>query len=295
MCFKTLFRSLFLLLIVFSVFEINAKEQGVKKVLDIKYGEHKRNTLDVYYPYFELENAPVIFMVHGGAWRTGDKGSKAVVDNKVAHWVSKGFIFVSVNYRLVPSARPIEQAEDVKNALLFTKRRVAKLGGSADKIILMGHSAGAHLVSLVSTRHYDEISPWLGTIALDSAAYDVEKIMNQSRKPRFYKKAFGKDPVYWKEASPIHTLSNTLPPFLAVCSTKRKDGACVQAQGFVEKAKAYQTQTYVLPEALSHRAINLELGKPNCYTQRVDEFIRRLHPTTDSILRDSSLDNRCKE
>lgn len=47
--------------------------------------------------------APVIFMVHGGARRTGDKAISRVVQEKVARWVPKGFVFISVNYRLYPT------------------------------------------------------------------------------------------------------------------------------------------------------------------------------------------------
>jgi len=78
---------------------------------------------------------------------------------------------------MLPEARPLEQAEDIKKALVFAQQKAPEWGGSADKFILMGHSAGAHLISLISVKSSAGIKPWLGTIALDSAAYDVTKIM----------------------------------------------------------------------------------------------------------------------
>jgi len=264
----------------------------IKLESDIAYGKSKDQKLDVYYPSIKTKNAPVIFMVHGGAWRVGDKASKAVVKNKVKHWVSKGFVFISTNYRMLPSTDPIKQAEDVKKAFLFAKQEVYKWSGSSEKIIMMGHSAGAHLVSLVATQNHRQIEPWLGTVALDSAAYDVVRTMNEPSPPKLYKKAFGRSPAYWREASPFHTLSNKLPPFLAVCSSQREERSCSQASSFVEKAKRYGTSAKLLRADFSHRGINIELGKDYCYTKQVDEFLKTLDPSIESILSNESASYR---
>ncbi len=251
---------------------------------NIAYGEHEDHILDVYFPSVKKVGSPVIFMAHGGAWRIGNKDSSAVVKNKVAHWVAKGFVFISVNYRLLPKAGPTEQAEDVEKAILFSQKNAHKWGGSPNKFILMGHSSGAHLVSLISVHHNAMLTPWLGTIALDSAAYDVEKIMKSSSTLRLYKKAFGKLPDYWKKASPFHGLKKKLAPFLAVCSSKRKDNACAQAQSFINKANTYDSQAKLLQVAFSHRGINVELGKDYCYTQAVDAFLKTLHASATGML-----------
>src|SRR5574340_940893 len=89
---------------------------GVRVARDIPYGSGDRQRMDIYMPQHAV-GAPVIFMVHGGAWRLGDKASQAVIKNKVARWVPRGFIFVSVNYRLLPETAPLNQAEDIAHAL----------------------------------------------------------------------------------------------------------------------------------------------------------------------------------
>lgn len=71
---------------------------------DIPYGPDALQRIDVYSPQ-GAKNAPVLFMVHGGAWRTGDKASANVIDNKIARWLPKGFIVISANYRLLPWTR----------------------------------------------------------------------------------------------------------------------------------------------------------------------------------------------
>lgn len=279
---------LFLVFVAFFTSSSFALAKGTRMLSDVAYGKSEKQVLDVYYPSVKKQGAPVIFMVHGGAWRIGDKASKSVIKNKVAHWVSKGFIFISVNYRMLPKAYPVEQAEDVTKALIFSQKNVHKWGGSPEKFILMGHSAGAHLVSLVSVNHDIAIKPWLGTVALDSAAYDVEKIMSAQSPPRFYKKAFGKSPIYWKKASPVHRITDKLYPFLAVCSSARKDNSCSQARNFVEKAKKYGTKAEFLSVPFSHRKINVKLGVDNCYTRDVDAFMKQLHPSIELMLTSQS-------
>jgi len=99
-----------------------------------------------------------------------------------------------------------------------------------------------------------------------------------------YKKAFGKAPAYWQEASPFYKLAAKLPPFLAVCSSTRKDKPCTQASSFIEKAKRYGTLTKLLSIDFSHRKINIALGKDYCYTQEVDQFIKKLHPSIEPMI-----------
>ncbi|MFY0677126.1 MAG: alpha/beta hydrolase [Neptuniibacter sp.] len=246
---------------------------------DQSYAADPLQKLDIYLPKTEVKSAPVIFMVHGGAWRVGDKSSRAVVKNKVDYWIQKGFIFISVNYRLLPETDPITQQKDVAKALAFAQGKAPLWGGSADKFILMGHSAGAHLVSLLSVnaqkQKSNNIKPWLATVALDSAAFDVIDIMQSNRVARFYREAFGTNETYWEQASPYHQLEDDIPPFLAVCSSQRKDGACDQAERFVRKIQRTNGVAKVLPVDLSHRQVNAELGKINAYTAEVDRFIKQ--------------------
>lgn len=276
-----------LVLLVALPFDSFAGLRNVKPSAELAYGKHKDQTMDVYLPA-KAHNAPVIFMVHGGAWKIGDKGAKAVVKHKVKRWVKKGFIFVSINYRLVPEAKPLAQASDVRTALAFAQSKADKWGGDASKFILMGHSAGAHLVSLVTStpalNSKKGIQPWLGTVSIDSAAFDIVEIMRGSKPPRFYQQAFGEKPAYWKAASPFHVLKEKTAPLLAICSTQRKDGSCDQAQKYVNKAKGFGTNAQVLPIDKSHRKANLALGQRNAYTDDVEAFLKTLDTKVARLL-----------
>lgn len=242
---------------------------------DLPYGPHPAQRYDLYLPA-AAHQAPIIFMVHGGGWRTGDKASASVVDNKVAHWLRRGYALVSTNYRLLPAADPLEQARDVAAAFTEVQRQAPGWGGDPARMVLMGHSAGAHLVSLLASdaRLAQGVTPWLGAVALDSAAFDIPRIMNQ---PHFalYDDAFGRDPAFWQAASPLLQLQRGAKPLLAVCSTRRAE-ACAQADAFARKAEVLGVSVTVLRQDLSHRQINQALGKDPAYTAAVDAFLRRL-------------------
>ncbi|MEN0107229.1 MAG: alpha/beta hydrolase [Pseudomonas sp.] len=244
---------------------------------DLAYGPGERERMDVYLPS-RPSNAPIIFMVHGGAWKTGDKSAQQVVANKVNRWVGLGFILVSANYPLLPETKPLQQAEEVAKALAMTQAKAASWGGSPTQVIVMGHSAGAHLVALLAASPTlaaaQGVKPWLGTVALDSAALDVEKIM-QARHMRFYDQAFGAEPAYWQQTSPNYVLANGAAPILAVCSTRR-EVACEQAQLFASHGTAVNVSISVLKQDLSHKEINQQLGTPGAYTEAVESFMASL-------------------
>lgn len=248
---------------------------GVRLHRDIAYGADPAQRFDVYLPP-RPKLAPILFMVHGGAWRIGDKDNARVVDNKVARWTSKGIILVSVNYRMMPAAAPLTQAADVARALAEVQRLAPGWGGDSANIILMGHSAGAHLVALVTAA--PEIAtvqgakPWKGSVLLDSGALDVPAIMTARHLP-LYDRAFGSDSVEWEAASPVHRLIGPTLPMLAVCRAG-SNASCPANRAFARKAERLGGSVDVLPMDLSHREINGQLGLPGPYTERVEEFMR---------------------
>jgi acetyl esterase/lipase len=249
---------------------------GVRLLADQAYGEDRLQRFDVYLPR-NASHAPVIFMVHGGAWRTGDKASAQVVSNKVLRWTARGIIVVSVNYRLLPGASVATQAADVAAALVAAQAGAAGWGGDRSKFVLMGHSAGAHLVALLASAPPAQgVTPWLGAVALDSAAMDVPALMAQRHFP-FYDRVFGSDAAYWRSVSPAAQLKPGASPLLAVCSSRRQD-SCPQAEAYASRAGALGMRVQVLAQPLSHMEINATLGQPGAYTSAVETFLAELDP-----------------
>ena len=237
---------------------------------DLAYGPDKAQRLDVYLPSADAPSsgAPILLMVHGGAWKIGDKHHHAVVSGKTAHWNARGFVVVSANYRL--NVPPDQQAADIKAAIDEIRRQAPSWHADATRLAVMGHSAGAHLIALLYARLGDQLD-WRGAILLDSAALDVPAIMSKNP-ARFYRQAFGSDPRRWQALSPLHQLRQPPVPLLAVCSTHRR-ASCEQAKSFVARIQALGGQAQLLPQPLSHRQINDSLGTDPAYTMAVDRFI----------------------
>jgi acetyl esterase/lipase len=247
------------------------------RTLTVSYGPDARQSFDVYAPA-DAAGAPIIFMVHGGAWIIGDKTNRRTVENKVAHWVPRGFVVISANYRMLPDADPLEQARDVARAVATAQREARTWGADADKLVLMGHSAGAHLVTLLASSHElraeAKLAPWLGTVSLDTGTHDVVDTMERPH-PRLYDRAFGTDPSFWREVSPLAQLERGAAPFLLVCSTRRSD-SCPQGDTLAAKARELGIRAEVLRKDFSHAEINALLGEEPAYTAAVDEFLASL-------------------
>lgn len=257
----------------------------VVQKLNIAYGPAAKQRLDVYIPpqvaQGQVKNVPILLMVHGGGWRHGTKSRGGVVGDKAVYWLGQNFIFVSTDYRLLPDAAPDQQAEDVAAAFKYVSANAAKWGGNAQKIILMGHSAGAHLVAYVGARVEmlkSAAALPLGVVALDSAAYDISRVM-ENRHFGLYDDAFGKDPSYWRLMSPITHLSVQSVPIHMVCSSRRAE-SCAQAKLHQKAAYAQGVRAEINPQDLSHAEINRDLGQVDRetigYTRSVDAFIQSL-------------------
>lgn len=244
---------------------------------DLSYGNDPQQRLDVYLPA-QAKAAPIIFMVHGGAWMIGDKAAAGFVSNKVAHWLPKGYIIVSSNYRMSRRPNPLDQADDIARALAFVQAKAPSWGGDPTRVLLLGHSAGAHLVSLLAADPRIVTSKggaaWLGTIVLDSAALNLVEIM-QSKHKGFYDRVFGKDRTFWTQASPYHRLTTAPAPMFVVCSS-HSDGSCPQAQAFSAKATELGGKVTVLPVDMKHGELNKELGLPSDYTSTIEGFMHSL-------------------
>ena len=247
--------------------------QDVVRYRNIAYGASSKEKLDVYAPPGAVD-APMILMIHGGGWAFGDKSNRGLVRNKVNHFVPDGALFISANYPMLPSEAPDGQAAAVAAAISYVQTHAVEWGGDPDNLVIMGHSAGGHLVALVSadSDRYPDLRPWRGTVVLDSAALDLVARM-ENRPPPLFRRAFGNDPAYWESVSPLLALHRSTEPLLLVCASRRSD-SCPQAQVYATAASSFGTEVHVLPQSLTHRQINVTLGRPGDYTDAVDAFLR---------------------
>lgn len=249
---------------------------GVKKTANVHYGPDAMQTIDIYAPGNVRGLAPMIIMVHGGGWFIGDKENSGVITNKGNHFVGKGFVFASVNYSMKP-VDALKETDQVANAIVFLQKNATKYGANPRQIVVIGHSAGAHIVSLISANPTRVTGAggtrWAGTISLDSAAMNVPQAMQKDHY-KFYDAAFGTDPKYWVAASPIDQLGRNAIPFFLACSTQRTD-SCPPNVDFSNKVKRLGGTSSVTGLDLTHGEIDDFLGLPGDYTNKVDAFVTK--------------------
>lgn len=255
---------------------------GAKAVRNVAYGTDPAQRFDVYLPASagraSPKPVPVVFYVHGGGWANGDKTNPGV-ENKLDYWLPKGYAVISSNYRMLPAAMPLEQARDVARAVAAAQRHAGQWNIDAQRFVLIGHSAGAHLVALLGADPKmlagAGAQPALGVVSLDSGALDVPALMGLPRVPRLYRNAFGDDRNYWVATSPRHQLDRAALPMLIVCSRERRFPAspCDEGREFARKAASLGVAMQVLPEDLNHGEINRDLGLPSDYTAAVGKYI----------------------
>jgi arylformamidase len=238
------------------------------------------NRLDIYEPQGFDGPRPVAVFAHGGAWYAGDKDNRTIPD-KARVFNDAGYVFVSINYRLSPNppqtSNPSrvmfpDHPHDVGEAIAWLRRNVARYGGDPKRLVLLGHSAGAHLVSLVATDDfyldaYDvERKRVLGAVSLDTAAFDLRGLGSGAMSPvntQVAWNAFGTPAENaatgsWTAGSPIVHADPDDPPFLFVTR-----GAPRRLQDNRSMAQALgQDPEDVLIVPLTHEEVNAALGNP---------------------------------
>jgi acetyl esterase/lipase len=191
----------------------------VRKDLDVPYYEAPdadsvKHKLDLYLPK-DQKNFPVIFFLHGGAWRHGDKSSFLGLYGLLASsWARHGIGVVVANYRLSPSVSHPEHIKDVARAFAWTHANIGKYGGRVDEIFVSGHSAGGHLAALLSTDESYLKAQGLSLKAIRGAIpmCGVFHIADG----HMYDSMFGDDPQVRRQASPVCHACPEAPPFLII-------------------------------------------------------------------------------
>jgi len=115
---------------------------------DIAYGKGPRRQLDVYAPVARSgAPLPVIMFIYGGSWANGSREGYHFAARALA---ASGFVTVVPDYRLVPEVRFPGFLRDCAEAFHWVRAHVAHYGGDPDRIVLVGHSAGAYNAAMLA-------------------------------------------------------------------------------------------------------------------------------------------------
>lgn len=264
---------------------------------DVPYVEPKneRQTLDIYAPA-GAKNLPVVFWIHGGGWQQGDKSQ---VELKPQLFMDKGLVFVSTNYRLLPEVDMGTLIRDVAKSLGWVHDHIAERGGDPNRILVMGHSAGAQLAAILCTdeRYLKEqgvpLSSIKGCVPVDGDTYDVPAIIETAKTRRRlhgqpepkagqgHFEKFGSDPAKHHDFSAVYHVSSDkgIPPFLILHVAAHPD---TSAQAFrlgkVLGEAGIPAKVYGAKDT-DHSKLNDNLGKPG------DPATKELLAFVDSVLK----------
>lgn len=122
-------------------------ERGAALEDNVAYGGHPRQLLDIYRPSSEIHRKrTIVVFLYGGGWRSGNRGYYRFVGSAFA---SRGFTTVIPDYRVFPEVRFPAFVEDTAKAYAWVTNNLMP-EESVDRIVLIGHSAGAHSVALLA-------------------------------------------------------------------------------------------------------------------------------------------------
>lgn len=251
----------------------------------LAYGSDPLQQLDYWPAQSGNRKAPLVVFVHGGGWKRGSKDN-ASGSYKAPHYTGEGYAYASINYRLVPDNTVEDEAADVAHALRYLIDHAAQLGFDPKRIVIMGHSAGAHLVALVGTDEQYLRGAGLsfadidGVIPIDGAAYDVARQMADGGllMSDTYNQAFGTDPARQRALSPTLQAQPPNAPAFLLIHVMRKDGV---AQNIALEAALRKSRTRVERREFpgtglkGHAEINRRLGDPDyAATGVVDAWLK---------------------
>jgi arylformamidase len=246
---------------------------------DLPYTESAdaRQKVDIYAPE-GARNLPVVFWIHGGGWQTGDRTE---IQIKPQAFVDKGFVFVSTGYRLLPNVEMVTIFQDIAKSLHWVHDHVAEYGGDPNRVLVMGHSAGAQLAALIciDERYLKAEGLSLafikGCVPVDGDTFDVPAIIETAETRRRvhelpqakwgHREKFGNDPAkhrdYW---AVTHVAKDKgIPPFLILHVADHPDTSA-QAERLenVLKAAGIPVKRFGAKDT-THSRINENLGVPD--------------------------------
>lgn len=221
---------------------------------DVAYGDIPRQRLDIYRPVRTAKSLPIVVFFYGGAWSSGRREDYTFVGKALA---SRGYLVIIPDYRLVPEIHFPDFLLDCADAVSWTRRNAQRLGGDANRIILVGHSAGAYNAAMLAldsrflgddykaVRGFAALAAPLDFLPLD----DPASIAAFSHWPRL------------SETQPVNFVTHTSPPALLLhgAADERVRPRNSQRLKMIMDAAGARAQLRIYP-GMTHAGILLALS-----------------------------------
>lgn len=254
------------------------------RAADLAYGDDPAQRLDVWGPAGPVSGAPVLIQVHGGGWTGGDK--RLAASPLMAYLVERGWVCVTVNYRLAPGERLPGMIVDVKRALAWTKDNIARFGGDPGFVAISGGSAGGHLASILGVTGGDPaFQP--GFVGADTTVAAVVPVygVHDFSVDEHGLFALLRDTVIgtaehdaWLPMSPQHRVTADAPPFFVVHGSADTMVAVGQSRRFARRMRELGAEVRYaeLPHA-QHGFDSFATPRTGHHVRAVHRFLSAVH------------------
>ena len=177
----------------------------------LAYGDQPRQQLDVYVPRLEAAAPrPLVVFFYGGSWQSGERAEYLFVGEALT---AMGAVAIIPDYRLYPEVQFPVFLDDAALAVSWARKHAREFGADPDRVFLMGHSAGAHIVTMLSldpeylARVGESPKHLAGVVGL-AGPYDFLPLTSEN-----LKRVFAPDPTLAR-TQPINFATANAPPML---------------------------------------------------------------------------------
>lgn len=217
----------------------------VEKNINYAGNTYQANTLNIYHKKDSVKSKDVIVFVHGGSWSSGKKETYWWLGRNLA---KNDVVSVIINYPLAPDVTYKEMAAATAQAVKWVKDNIATYGGNANRIFIMGHSAGGHLAELINSdpQYFATAgiaNPIKGVILNDPFGLDMEEYLTKAEKDDYYTdflRTFSKESKTWQAGSPLFYVKNVKNPHLIFYGTKTYEAIQIQSERIYKTLLAQQ-------------------------------------------------------
>lgn len=241
-----------------------------ESIKNISYGQAENQKYDLYIPNTYKTNdkkIPIVILVHGGAWEYGDKLSEQFLKYKLYYFILQDIAVMSINYRTFPKYSIQDEIDDlvlsIKHSIVNTDE---KYKVDFNKIILLGHMSGAHLVSMVASNYeYYDLPIIKLAYIIENPVFNLVEILNDKTHNKLYEERFQN--LSAKRMSPYFNITKNDTNYILVCSTRNT--YCKQTKDFANKLNSIGNNYELYEENLTSRMLNIVYGQKGEYTERM--------------------------
>ncbi|GAA4587420.1 alpha/beta hydrolase [Planotetraspora phitsanulokensis] len=212
------------------------RPRDVERQANISYGDAgRRNLLDVYRHRSHPSGGPVLIHLHGGGFYSGRKNSQSLP--LIHRLARRGWVCISANYRLRPSAHFPDHLVDLKKVIAWAREHAHEYGADPSAIFVSGSSAGGHLASIAALTPNDPaFQP-----GFEDADTSVTAVVSLNG---WYGNYYDQGP----ESSPVDYIRQDAPPFFIAHGDRDSIAPVEGARLFAGKLRSTSSSPVVYAE-----------------------------------------------